>query len=494
MQPRKLRHLMLTGLALCLTGVSFAKQPDALEIRQKEDAAGKGDASYSLPEGTMGPITLKSTLQKTQLLSITLMQALQLATGQNITIAIEEENERQKKYEYYERLSDLLPDLTAEYRQSRFIGGAQIFGGEVIPFSRTTYQPQITANYTIYTAGQNIFEIRASKHRAEAQKSLLEEARQNVLTQVAFAYYDLQQAYWQRAIILQAIKEAELEVDLNRARFESGIGVKLDLLQAEAFLANRKQELIQAENQITKTSQRLIQLLNLDFEVDIAPASLESTTAKFVPRDMPYATLVTWAKVRHPQLKALERMLLATKNDIRAIAASVFPKIDITAYLNGTGPQIHELVNTRFAGIHISTNLLDNLGTRNFIRRKQAKSYTSEAELTIRQAERILEENIANSLAELKTQEEAIAVGKEALQYAQAAYSQAYGRLKEGVGTTVDLQNAMTTLTQARSNLANAFLAYNKAQVALLSSLGSVTIETLTQGFNLNGHNTPETP
>lgn len=476
----KIIPLLLPFLVLGLTGIiEAAEQSDSVLPQEIEKTLVKGE----FPEGTLGPVTLKSTIQKIKALPITLEGALKLAEGENVTIQIEKENVQQQTLDYAYRLSDLLPDIALEYRQSRFLGAAQIFGGENLEIIRSTYQPIMTANYSIYTAGKNIWEIKASEQRKEAQKNLLEDTHQSILSQVALSYYDLQQAYWQRAITLQSIKEAEAQVTLNEARFKEGVGVKLDLLQAQTYLLARKQELLQAERTISQASLRLSKLLNMDFEIDIVPSELESSPILIAPQDLEFSTLLTIAKTHFPQLKALEQLKHAAASDVKVAITDLFPKLDLTAYISGTGPQPDALGLTRFAGFQVSTNLLENLGIGKPIKIKEAKSSARLAELSIVQAEKLIEEQLANQVITIKTLEDQIRLNKESLKYAKEAYHQALGRLKEGVGTNVDLENAMTRLTQARSDLATTFLNYNKAQVSLLAQLGVVSVYTLTQGY-----------
>lgn len=444
-----------------------------------------------LPPGTLGPVTLKSTLQKNQFLVLSLEDALKLAEGQNIQIRIDQEQLTQRRLDYKYRLSDLLPDFVAEYNQSRFVGAFQIFGGTPISIYRTTFQPQLSANYSIYTAGKNIFEIRASKQRQEAQQNQLEETRQNTLRNVALAYYDLQQGYWSRAIALQSIREAEAQVALNKARYESGVGVKLDYLQAQTALSTQRQALINAENQISKQVQRLALLLNLDFDVDITPPSIESTVTQLAPQDMTAKTLLDVARLHHPRLKTLKLLKEAAGTDVKVAIADIFPRIDVAAYINGTGPGLDELGLSRFIGVRVSTNLLDNMGLGKPLQIKSARSNFRLADLMVTQAERILEESLATNLLDLKTLEERIVLDRQTLAYANETYSQAFGRLKEGVGTNIDVENAMTRLTEARTTLAGAFLDYNKTQIALLSNLGVISVNTLTQGASAYGNLLP---
>lgn len=488
----KMPCLALLFVTLVTHGPAWTETPASQEKTPSENPSGNETDSDTLspaelPEGTLGPVTLKATLSKTKVMPLTLEAALKLAEGQNVSLQIENKTTEKRQIEYRYRLSELMPDLTIGYNQSRFVGGVQIFGGELFHMSKTSYQPQLTANYTIYSAGANVFELKASKQRLEAQKSLSEDARQRILSEVALAYYNLQQAYWQRAISLQAIKEGELRVALSESRYKAGIGLKLDVLQAQTYLSQKKEQLLQVENRITKASDHLSQLLNLDFQVDLVPTSLDSTVARLVPSDSSALDLIALAKSTNPKLKALEQLNDAAHLDVKTTIANTFPRFDVTGYINGTGPSLDGLGLGRFAGLHVSLDLLENLGAAKPLKIKAAKSTAQLAQLNLVQAKSLLEESVANTLTDMKTLENKIPITKETLQYAKAAYSQALGRFQEGIGANVDLENTMTELTRVRSELATAFLDYNKAQVTLLSDLGLVSVNTLTQGYRPNG-------
>lgn len=454
---------------------------------QSESSVQESVSPKSLPVGAMGPVTLRGALHKGRELPLTLEQALQLAEGHSIRIEIGKELLQQSRLDTMYRISDLLPDVTAEYRQSRFVGGVQIFGGELFSLSRTTYQPQLTANYTLYPTGKNLLEIRASRQRQEAQRNLTEETRQETLSQVALAYYDLQQAYWRRAIILQAIQETELQVSLNQSRFDAGVGLKLDLLQAQTTLSEKKQDLLLAENEISKAAERLSQLLTLDLDVDLVPETLESTIRSIAPEISAISNLIETAMQYNPRLKALRNLRDAGKTDVRIAIADIFPQFNITGYINGTGPGFDSLGLSRFAGLQVSMDMLENLGLGRPLKIRQARSNSRIAELTLTQAKRLLQEDLANIIVDLKTLENRVQVAKERIGFAKAAYEQALMRLQEGIGTNIDLENSITRLTNARVDLANTFLDYNKAQVGLLFKLGLVSVTSLTQGYQADG-------
>ncbi|MEB3286792.1 MAG: TolC family protein [Vampirovibrionales bacterium] len=459
-------------------------ETEAAEAPQEIYPSGLWPGLQALPlEAEAKPITLRAVLQKRQVLPLSLENALKLAEGQNITIQIAKENANIQRSDFYLRLSDLLPDITGDYRQSKLEGAVQVFGGDTVEVTRKTYQPQITLNYTVYTGGRNIFDIRSSKHRLNALEKQTQETRQDILRQVAIAYVDLQAAYWQRSISLQAIREAEQQVELTDARFQGGIGLQVDLLQARSNSSLRQQELVQAEQLISQSSENLGQLLNLDFQVDILPDTIDASIERLLPQDMTMDELLRIAEDNNPRLALLQEYAKAGRSDLKVAVADLFPQVTLTAYRNRTGPSPSEALPTRFTGIQASWNLLENMGFARPFQIKQARASAKLAEYNYDQGERLLKQSIANDWVSLNALEKNVVAARDGYNYSQAAYEQAAGRLQEGVGTNLELQLALTNLTRARSDLALTFLNYNRIQSNLLFNLGVLTPSTLLKGY-----------
>jgi outer membrane protein len=430
------------------------------------------------------PIPLRAVLEKKRTLTLSLRDAFQLAEGKNISLKIAQENQKIQQSDYWLRLSDLLPDFTFQYTQSKLVGGVQVFGGGATEIERITYQPQVTANYTVFTGGQNIFGIQASKHRLKALKNQTEATHQDMLQQVALAFYDIQAAYWQRTLAMQAIREAEQQGALTAARFRGGIGLQVDDLQAQSNLSLRQQELVQAEQAISQASENLAQLLNLDFEVEVLPDTLDAEIVQRIPDSLTVKEMLAIAKAHNPNLARLHELARAGKSDVNVSVASLFPQINITSYRNRTGDSPSTWLPTRYSGIQANWNILENSGLARPIAIRQAKANMEVARYNQVQGERMLQQNIVNGWIGLNALRQTITAARSNLQYSQLAYEQASGRLREGVGTNVELQISLTNLARARSDLAAAFLNYNRLQTTLLFNLGVLSPGTMANGYH----------
>jgi outer membrane protein len=437
----------------------------------------------SLPLVPPEVVPLRAALEKTHTLVLTLQDACRLAEGKSISIGIAKENQKAQESDYYLRLTALLPDISSQLVDSRLVGGVQVFGGATTQVTRTTYQPQVTLNYTVYTGGRNIFDIQASKHRLEALKGQTEATRQDILRQVALAYYDMQAAYWQRNLAQQSLKEAEQQMAVNQARFKSGVGLEVDALQAEGNRSLQRQNLVQADVAVSQASENLAQLLNLDFDVELLPDSLDAMMIQRIPDSLNVPQLLKIARKNNPNLARLEELARAGKSDRKTAIADLFPQINLTAYKNRTGPNPSQALPTSFTGIQATWNPLQNLGFSQPLIIRQATANMEVAKGNLAQGQRLLQQSIVNTHISILGLKETVQASWDNLRASQAAYGQASGRLREGVGTNLELQLAQVNLATARSNLATAFFNYNRLQVAQLANLGLLNPETVIHGY-----------
>jgi len=440
----------------------------------------------SLPLVPPEVVTLRASLQKKQILVLNLEDACRLAEGKSISIGIAKSNQEVQKEDYLLRLTALLPDISTQLTDSRLVGVVQVFGGNTTQVTRRTYQPQVTLNYTVYTGGRNIFDIQASHHRLEALKNQTESTRQDIMRQVALAFYDMQAAYWQRNLAQQSLKEAEQQVMVNEARFQKGVGLQVDALQAEGNRSLQRQNLVQAEVAVSQASENLAQLLNLDFDVEILPESLDAMMVQRIPDSLTVPELLAIAKKNNPNLQNLTELARAGKSAQKTAIADLFPQINITAYKNVTGPSPNSALPTTFTGVQASWNPLQNLGFSQPLLIKQATANLDVAKGNFALGQRLLQQSIVNAHVSLLGLKETVQAAWDNLRATQAAYAQSSGRLQAGVGTNLELQLAQVNLATARSNLATAFFNYNRLQVTQLANLGVLSPQTVAHGYKPN--------
>src|SRR5262249_1103797 len=141
----------------------------------------------------------------------------------------------------YESEAAVLPSFEGAFTQNRFVGATQVFGGETVGVFRTTIQPQLTASWTLYPGGTSIYQILAARRHMQAGEQLTKETLQEQMSGAAQDYYKLLEAVAERDNAEKGVEEVQKQVELNQARIDAGVGIKLDLVRSKTLLAQKDQ-------------------------------------------------------------------------------------------------------------------------------------------------------------------------------------------------------------------------------------------------------------
>ncbi|MGE0200763.1 MAG: TolC family protein [Candidatus Melainabacteria bacterium] len=438
-------------------------------------------------------IQLQTGILKSETLPIDLATVLALADRQNLLIARQSKNSEIMANRAWQRGAALLPNIEGSYNQSRLEGGQQIFG-EVVTVVRKTAQPQLTASWTLYPGGRNVYELLAARQRSKAAESTMAGTRQEQLALAAGDYYSLLAAYQQRTVVQRNLAEAQEQININQARVDVGNGIPLDLSRAKTTYAQQQSAMIEADNAVALAEQTLLNRLNLDVDVHLTPDEREARENTLLQTPTTVNALIGIAVASNPTLAASAETLKAIGHDYRTVRSDLIPSVTLRSYVNGTGPDLQNLTRTTFGGLTVNINLLDNLGLQTPLRMQEQKKLMAQQEL-VRQAEkRDIETAVSSAYLSSETYRQAMAAADTAVQSAEESYELATGRFQAGYGVNLDVLTALSELAAARKSRIDAILNYNRAQVQLLSALGVATPETLVNGWqptNAKGNATP---
>lgn len=419
---------------------------------------------------------------------------LKLVEAQNLPIQQDVLGAKINNNLYYRSLSDLLPDIQGTYNQSRFQGSIQIFGNQTLQVFQTRLVPQLTARWTIYPGGQDVFIALAARQRAKGAKFRLTDTIQEQLTQATNEYYDLLAAGIQVANVKLSIGEAQSQVDLNEARLKAGVGTKLDLERARSQLVQREQVLISAENTLAQAQQTLLNRLNLDPDVGFVTPQVVAQPRLLVPLTVNTDQLVAKAIANNPSLKITDTEIQALRNESRAVLSRLVPSVTLQTYINGTGPEIDKLGLGRFGGFALQTDFGDNLGLAMPLDYRTKRLQIRQQQVQRQQQVRDLETQVINSFLDTRASAKGVLAAQEQLAVAQEAYRLAFGRFRAGLGINVDVLDAENALNAARTTVVQSILSFNQAQVRLLRSLGEISTDSLLNGIKPNAFATTPVP
>jgi outer membrane protein TolC len=409
---------------------------------------------------------------------VAMKDVLKIAVENNLPLQIQEEQETIDKYDIYVNYSELLPDISFSYDQSRFQGGVQIFGNVPFQIYRSQVEPRMGLGYSINGGGETIFKILAAKRKLKATKYSISSTHNKLLRDVGQTYYDLIDAIKFLEIAEREIEESEAVLNLNQQRLESGLGTLLDVSQSEEQLALSKRRLIQAHQRILIIKQDLNNILNLPLKVNLIPTDADIEKKPLI-QETDMEMLVASAFKNRADLKVLEARRSIYKAQRGIALSKFFPDVTFNTYWGAQGPRFSSLNEQRFVGYGVKLTFLKNLGVNYLFNYKKSGPMLRQSAMEIENKLREIETEVAKSLLEVQSADKQITVAKTGLLAAQDSFKFSSERLAAGVGTNIDVLSSQVRLTTARQNLLSSIVDYNKAQVNLLYAIGKIAIDTL---------------
>ena len=132
-----------------------------------------------------------------------------------------------------------LPSLNLGGNASRTYSSPATFAGP-------SYSVTLGLSIPIFNGFSHQYDIAAARAQADAVSALADQTRQNVVTQVFVSYYALQTAQHRVTTADDLLASAEQSVQVAAGRYREGVGSIIDLLTAQAALANARAQQVQS--------------------------------------------------------------------------------------------------------------------------------------------------------------------------------------------------------------------------------------------------------
>jgi outer membrane protein TolC len=318
--------------------------------------------------------------------------------------------------------------------------------------------------------------VAAASRAHEASRFEAAAARNDLMRDARLAYYNWVRTQANELIAQQALDQATGHYTDSKNSFEAGLVSKADVLRFDTEVKASQARLERAKHLVELAIIRLGVLMGdrpgqrYVVGEDIFAPSPELDLLP--PADTAYAE----ALAKRPELKALERAESALREQAKIARAANYPRLDGQAnavYANPNPryfPQSDEFRGTWDVGATLSWTPTDIAGA-------QAQTSTLEARaLEVAANRRAFLEGLRLDVNQvLRVAREArfeIGVAREAVASAEESYRVRRELFRAGRATTVEVTDAETVLTQARSALVDAHVAGRIALAELRHSLG----------------------
>jgi outer membrane protein TolC len=266
----------------------------------------------------------------------------------------------------------------------------------------------------------------------------------------------------------QQVAYAKEDVRITQDRLQQGIVSNFDVLTAQTALSTAQQQLIAAQDEYDLAQASLAYLLGTDpnqkLELTSPPLpSLDQTV------DLPRSTSIAIAN--RPEMLQADDNIRAAQHLVKVAGSGLTPTLGVAAAVYGTSEASAGAPrNYADVSIELSAPLDDGGVTRSRVRSAKVDVQTQNVVLLQIQASVSLEVrqatiNIRNAQAQVASATTGVSQAQEALRLARERYG-------AGLGTFLDVLNALAQVAQTRTNLSNAQFFYQSSLAQLVRAMG----------------------
>jgi len=408
--------------------------------------------------------------------SLGLEQAIALAMENNLATLLAKERENEARGFKREALSGLLPNISGTAYQAsltenlaalgftgaKFPGFTSTFIGPFKNFDARAHFQQTIFNLSVL---QNYHAGRASVQVAEFQEAM---AREQVATATALAYLEAMRADRSVAAAQANITLGQTLLKLAQDQRSAGVATGVDVTRAETRLAQEQVRLSRAQSDDEDARLQLQRIIGLPLG---SPFTL-ADPLRFSPDALPaIETAIAAAEDTRAEIRAAEAQLTVNQLEARATRAEQLPSLEFVGDygISGVTPVTSALPTRRYA-IQLDVPIFNGGLTRG--RMQVANAREREAQLQLDTTRGQVAEDVRLAYAALRTTADTVSAADSAVTLAERELQMAQDRYRAGVGDSIELVTAQTTLANARLDQVTALAAYNGARLNLAAALG----------------------
>jgi TolC family type I secretion outer membrane protein len=407
---------------------------------------------------------------------LSLADALNTALSQNASI-LKAKNDLEASYGVVVQTRAIaLPQLKASgnYTDDEI---TLVPGGLPFPLPHQNWNGGLQVVQSIYEGGRLRAAIQAASATKQQAVAQYDTALADTLLSVRLAYYDVLLAAQQIVVHEASVKLLQKQLEDQQHRLDAGTVPKFNVLRADVAVANERPNLIHARNQYRIAKNNLSNLLGYNLPRDIWENLPLNLTDDFdtAPWDVVLPDAIQQALTRRTELLVLRKQVELQGLNIVNAKAGYKPTVQLFAGYNWMNNQFGADVANELdgwnAGAQVSWNIFDGLLTQGKI--TQARAQYAHAKTDLDDQSRQIELAVRTAYSDFIEARETLESQQKVQEEADEALREANARADAGSGTQLDVLDAQTSLTQARTTQIQAQHDYVAARARLERAIGA---------------------
>lgn len=347
--------------------------------------------------------------------------------------------------------------------------------GQSFPPSDRTWQINLNATQVLYAGGGVRSAVKSSKLARDAAMLDLQAVINDALLQVRTAFYSVLLAREQIKVQESNLDLLQQQLKTATDRYEAGTVSSFEKLRAEVAVANAKVPLITARNNYRLAIEALRQALGFTTN---KPDSLRKVpdfvgTLEFTPVNFDLQAAFDAAHNNRPDIERLAKLAQAREEGVVVARSGYYPTVSAYGgYALRKGPTnaFGDSDKGWEVGLQSQWNIFDGRATAGRV--TQARSALEQTRLAFTEAQLAAEVEVRRAHSQWQQASELAEASRLVVDQATEAVRLATARYNAGTATQLDVLQAQTELTTARTNQLQAYYGYNVAVASLRKAMG----------------------
>ncbi len=365
--------------------------------------------------------------------------------------------------------SAILPsvDFTGDY--TRLDEVASIAGftiGDV-----DNYSANLRVTQPVFAGGSIAAKLNAGKLFSLLTDQAIRAVTQDVLYAAQKAYYDVLLNQHLLEISADAVRSAQAHLDNVKRKRQGGVASDFDVLRAEVELSNFRAEHIQNKNAINVSKANLLKIMGVSQDSDI----VLSDGLIYLPWDVSMEEAVGAAFQRRPDLFERQLDIKWQKEQLNIARSRWWPRID--GYYENTWakPDPHNSTEIEWgrawqAGVMVTLPVFDGFAREGTIIQQKARFKQAQIDLIDTEETALFE--LTKALLSIEDSKEFVESQRLNLTRAEEGSRLAEVGYREGINTQVEIIDAESALTKAKSLYYQAIYSHMIAKLDLQKAMG----------------------
>lgn len=309
------------------------------------------------------------------------------------------------------------------------------------------YDTRFFVKQTLFDAGATSDLVRSIRHNITAQDFEVKKTAFDIVLGVKNTFYDVLKKKDLLEVSRTALTTAEKHLEQSKELYKEGLAPRSDVIKSEVQVSNTRLDVIKAENSLLSAKANLAAAMGQSVTTDFNVVSQDEGLLPALP---PFKDALLLAYDQRPELKGSLAKIESAKASIDQAKSGLYPNLSFDASYGWQQGEFSPSEKKWSVGLTVGIPIFEQLTAKSKV--NQAAANLASLKATETQTIRNTELDVQQAWLSLKEAIERFDVTKKTLEQAEEDMRVSEGRYKEGLGNILEVIDAQTALTQARTN------------------------------------------